>query len=519
MLSTKRNKFILLFLLFIVLLMSGIGLINTIKEEKKQYYLDVQNELLRTKYRTTHRYFKIMSQDIYTMYSQNTKLITLLQRAQTSKGKTLKSIRLQTYKLLKRNYKRLSNMGISQIHFHTKDNKSFLRMYAPEEFGDDLSNNKKTVLLANKTLQAQEGFEACRFMLGMRFVYPIFNDKKEHLGSVGITFSSAHILKSITDDFVYDAHILVSKDIANESIIQKEYLSNYKPTWETQEYYIESTTHKSINNQNLYKKIDTPALEKEIKEGIATKKPFSLAATYNYQNIILTFLPLPSATSIENIAYIVTYTESDYLSNIRIEREYLIILFTAILTLLFLFSIYIMLNQEKLKELALYDSLTKLPNRTLFMVEFQNEINRAQRYNTKVALMFLDLDGFKAVNDTYGHQVGDELLKQVSEILSTSIRKNDIAARLSGDEFTIILSDIRDETQVVMLAQKIIKELNKDIIINHKIISIGASIGISIYPTSALHIEELIKYADNMMYISKENGKNQATLYKKKENN
>jgi diguanylate cyclase (GGDEF)-like protein len=194
-------------------------------------------------------------------------------------------------------------------------------------------------------------------------------------------------------------------------------------------------------------------------------------------------------------------------------------MFISIATLLFLFSIYIILNREKLKELALYDALTKLPNRTLFMIEFQNEINRAQRYKTKVALLFIDLDGFKAVNDTYGHQVGDELLKIVSDTLSTLIRKSDIASRLSGDEFTVILTDIENEAQAISVAQKIIKELNKDIIINHKVISIGASIGISIYPTSALHEEELIKYADSMMYRSKENGKNQVTLYKGKEQN
>jgi len=517
MLSTKRNKFIVLSLVFIILLLSGIKLIDTIKQDKKQYYLDVQNELLHAKYHTVHRYFKIMSQDIYNMYMQNTRLMALLQRAQTSEGEDLKSIRVQTYKLLKRNYKRLGNMGISQVHFHTNDNKSFLRMYDPDHFGDTLSQNKRSVVLANKTLEPQEGFEACDYMIGIRFVYPIINDKKEHLGSVGITYSSAHILKSITDDFVYDTHILTSKKIAKGSIIQKEYLSNYKPTWETKEYYIESSTHKSINNQNLYIKIDTPKLENEIREGIQTAEPFSLAVIYNYQNIILTFLPMPNAEDIKNIAYIVTYTESDYLSNIKIEREYLILMFISILTLLFFFSVYVMLNREKLKELALYDYLTKLPNRTLFMIEFQNEINRAQRYDAKVALMFIDLDGFKAVNDTYGHQIGDELLKRVSEILNSFIRKSDIASRLSGDEFTIILSDIVDEKQVIDLANKIIKELNKDIIINHKIISIGASIGVSIYPTSALHIDELIKHADSMMYVSKENGKNRVTLYDKKE--
>jgi len=174
----------------------------------------------------------------------------------------------------------------------------------------------------------------------------------------------------------------------------------------------------------------------------------------------------------------------------------------------------VVISQHKLKELALYDNLTKLPNRTLFMIEFKNEINRVLRYKNRSALIFLDLDGFKAINDTYGHHMGDDLLIYIANILTSSLRKSDMVSRLGGDEFTIILGDIESDKEVINIAQNIINEINKDIIINHEIIHLGASIGISIYPNHSQNIETLIKYADRMMYTSKNNGKNRVTLYK-----
>jgi len=517
MLNNKKDKLILLTIIFSLLLFVGSLLIDKLITDKKEYYLTVQSEILHVKYKSVFRYLKIMSDDIHTMYTHNHELMDTLKKAKDSDEIGKRAAREKAYNLLKRNYKRLKHMGISQIHFHTPDNKSFLRMYKPTEFGDDLSKIEPSVVLANRTLQEQNAFEACKFMVGLRFVYPLITAEGEHLGSVEIGFSTAYILKNITDEFVYDAHILVSKNIAKNTIIEENYLINYQNSWESTEYYIESITHKRINDQLLYDKIATPELRYKIQQKIKEEKPFSIAIIYNYQNIILTFLPLKGVQNNRNAAYIVTYTESDYLSNIEIEHNYLKILFLTVFILLYFFSIYVILNREKLKNLALYDTLTKLPNRTLFNIEFQNELNRAFRYNYRVALMFIDLDGFKAINDTYGHQAGDELLKKVANILTSSIRKTDIASRLSGDEFTVILPDIKNIQEAEKVAQVIINELNKDIIVNHKVVHIGASIGISIYPDHARKTIDLVKYADNMMYKSKLNGKNQVTLYTKEE--
>jgi len=512
----KINKFFIISIVFVVLGVIGYFTINSYIASREAYYLGMQNKLLKAKYDTTYKYFKIMTNDIYKMYSQNEKLINLFSKANINIADTNKEneIRKQLYNSIKRNYKRLNRMGISQVNFYLKNNIVFLRMNNPAFFGDDVSGVKPSVFLANKTQKSQEGFEACDFMVGLRFVYPAYNYKHEHIGSIEISYSSKQLLKNITDNFIFDSHILISKSLAKGTIVQKE-SNNYKESWEASGYYIEEYTHKKLGDENFYAKLNNKNLRSQIASCIKTKKSFSLNVEYNYKNIILTFLPLVDAKGVKNISYIVTYTESDYLSNLKIEKDYIKALFFTIISLLYLFTLYVVSNQEKLKSLALYDSLTKLPNRTLFMIELKQELNRAYRHKEKMALMFLDLDGFKNINDTYGHQMGDELLAYVSKLITSNLRKSDLMARLGGDEFTVILGDIADEKSVVEIAQHFIDELNKDIVINQKVLHIGVSIGIAIYPQDAKDPETLIKYADAMMYESKNKGKNQVTLYRK----
>ncbi len=512
--ATKKFKFLIASVVFLIFNMIGYFTINAYTSSKKAYYLKVQSELLQAKYDTTYKYFKIMANDIYEMYMQNKSVVNLFATATHLPPAQQDKIRQEIYNSLKKNYKRLNHMGVSQIQFFLPNNISFLRMQEPQHYGDDVTKTKPSVALVNKTHKPYEGLEASTNIIGLRFVFPVFDSQKNFIGSIDITYSTKQLLQNLTDDFVYDSHILISKSIAKNTIIEKEFGINYQNTWESNEYYIEENTHKKIGDKNFYNKLDTTNIAKQIAPSIKSKKTFALAVKYNYQNIILTFLAVSDAKGVKNISYIVTYTESDYLSNIEMERNYIKALFFAILSLLYLFSLYAISSQEKLKALALYDNLTKLPNRTLFMIEFNNEINRALRYNNSVALMFLDLDGFKAVNDTYGHHIGDKLLLHIAQVITSSLRKSDLVARLGGDEFTIIITDIKSHDSAVEIAQNIINEINKDIIIDHEVIHVGASIGISIFPEHSTNAETLIKQADNMMYESKNNGKNQVTIYK-----
>lgn len=163
--------------------------------------------------------------------------------------------------------------------------------------------------------------------------------------------------------------------------------------------------------------------------------------------------------------------------------------------------------EEKLQQLAYYDPLTGLPNRALFYDRLEHELVIARRNQQCFALLFLDLDRFKDVNDTLGHTVGDELLVQVSAKLKNCLRESDTVVRLGGDEFTILLARLEGENYIGSVADKIIRSLSEKFVVKDYEVHIGASIGVAVYPNDGENIDELVRNADTAMYRAKESGR------------
>lgn len=188
--------------------------------------------------------------------------------------------------------------------------------------------------------------------------------------------------------------------------------------------------------------------------------------------------------------------------------------------------------EEALKK-AYYDVLTKLPNRFLFNDRLERAVLESQRYNRSFALIFIDLDNFKQVNDSLGHHIGDMLLQEVSNRLLESLRDSDSIARnistkdtakslntstvvrMGGDEFTIILNSLRDMFEASTIVERILVELNKPFWFNNQEVKISASIGISLYPSHNSEAEDLLIKADQAMYYIKRNGGNGFSFYNK----
>jgi diguanylate cyclase (GGDEF)-like protein/PAS domain S-box-containing protein len=161
------------------------------------------------------------------------------------------------------------------------------------------------------------------------------------------------------------------------------------------------------------------------------------------------------------------------------------------------------LAEERLNHLAHYDTLTGLPNRLLFHDRLNHALAQARRAQQLVVLLFLDLDGFKAVNDTLGHAVGDLLLKAVAQRLAGSVRTSDTVARLGGDEFTVVLHGLTGVQGAAIVAQKILRAIGQPFTLHGHEVSVTASIGITVYPLDSDTIEGLIKNADAAMYRAK----------------
>lgn len=170
-------------------------------------------------------------------------------------------------------------------------------------------------------------------------------------------------------------------------------------------------------------------------------------------------------------------------------------------------------SEEHLTYLAQYDHLTGLVNRTLFRDRLVQAMARCKRMQQPIGLMLLDLDRFKAVNDTFGHDMGDELLKAVSERLKTCVREVDTVARMGGDEFTIILEGASSEQSILVVAKRITEFIATPFELKGHHISVGVSIGITTYPHDDYPADELLKHADTAMYRAKQQGGSAFHLY------
>ncbi len=171
-------------------------------------------------------------------------------------------------------------------------------------------------------------------------------------------------------------------------------------------------------------------------------------------------------------------------------------------------------QKEDLLQKAHYDELTKLPNRTLFNDRLSQAIAKANRYKKEVAILFIDLDGFKNINDTLGHKMGDSVLCEVSSRFQTIFRKTDTISRFGGDEFVCIMDPQESSEKAFILAQKLIDAVKEPMEIDNQSIVLTCSIGISIYPKDAKDATELLHHADSAMYKAKDNGKDNYMYYK-----
>jgi methyl-accepting chemotaxis protein len=169
--------------------------------------------------------------------------------------------------------------------------------------------------------------------------------------------------------------------------------------------------------------------------------------------------------------------------------------------------------QEHLSHIAKHDSLTGLPNRAFIMPFLKDKTDRDNIENKGFTVMFADLDGFKKVNDKYGHSFGDEILKQVSEILKHCLRDEDVIARIGGDEFLIAFPKKTSATDCQKIANKLIEQVGATYVVANEKINIGISIGSATFPDDGVDTRELLKRADEAMYAAKAKGKNRHVAY------
>ena len=258
--------------------------------------------------------------------------------------------------------------------------------------------------------------------------------------------------------------------------------------WAEGSHQFQLTTPKTLRNTNLMAFIDSDRCKKIDREEIHRH----LVAENAWQGEVW-------LTGPENVPFPNLLTVSP-VRNARGQIQQLILTFSDITARV--------QAEKQMFRLAHFDKLTGLPNRTALETHLEQAIEQARRQHHHFALMFLDLDKFKPVNDTMGHQAGDDLLRNVARRLKHSIRANDVVGRQGGDEFVIITGPLTNDADAQPIARKMIQVLNEPFHIQGQTVHIGASVGIALYPDNGQTAEQLLATADKAMYSVKTSGRN-----------
>lgn len=412
------------------------------------------------------------------------------------------------YKRLFPLYAELESLGFRQMHFHSPDNHSFLRMHRPEKFGDDLSGIRSSVEQVNETHKAVTGFEEGRIFNGYRFVYPV-EYEGEYIGSFELSISFKAVIDRIeflfpNDYIIYQ--VVFPREIVEEKVFEEE-LTNYFPWCISSDFFLD----KGINTECTLSEILSEGQVETLSSSFQTQKEGNGAFAEIFpkrgeEPLLLMSLPVKNFED-ETAAYFISMMPSENLLYLQKLYRFMYLVFGGITIALFCILLLLWRSNKRIFKIATFDTATGLYNRAITDEFLLKALNRKKRYGTDVSVILLDIDDFKRVNDVYGHNVGDLVLKEVSNAIIGSIRQSDITGRWGGDEVIIILPQTARE-HALLLAERI-----RDLISNLQLpemreTKINASFGVLQVPENMADIDEVLRRVDEKLYKAKKKGKN-----------
>jgi diguanylate cyclase (GGDEF)-like protein len=410
-------------------------------------------------------------------------------------------------------YTRLKIIGVRQLHIHLANNSSFLRLHKPSKHGDDLSQIRESVVYVNKTHQPIDTFEEGKMYNGFRFVYPI-SYNNHHIGSIEISFSAHSIIKSIIKKEQVLSNLFIKSEVVKkkvDTIDNPLYIFNKNNNMYMDKevvLLIEKNTNKSI--QKLEPRSDFCLSLAKIAD---TQKPSSLY--HSELRAIFTVIPLINKITKKTIGYITIRSKNGIFETFDRYALIFFLLGNVVLMVIFGYIYNITALNKKLKKahkkmqkMATVDNLTQLYNRHRLEEILIEHKQLHERYGASFAIIIADIDGFKQINDTYGHLVGDEVLKEFANVIKKSCRQTDVIGRWGGEEFIFVIPHATQDATIALA-----KHL-QDTIQKHQFTKIGqltASFGVALHKKEESG-EQCVNRADQAMYISKSEGKNRVTF-------
>lgn len=474
---------------------------------KAEMYRSSSLEALDTEVEITLQTYGHFADYAFAQMIDRPMVTAVMGEAVVANGEKRGVLRRQLYELLREDYGRICDSEFQQLHFHLPNGDSFLRFYSPETFGDNLFASRETIKIANTKVQPVRGFEAGRTFFGYRFVYPA-KHSGVHVGSAEIALSMDSFTEILGSLFPERDMFFILEHSVFDNMISTGRQTAMEPSFVSEEYLVDKINapdFKAFRGNTVGK----DNVERQIKEQASVKlssgKSFNFVINESGKDYLVQFLSIKNYAG-ENTGYLVDFRSDTTFEEISKSTKLDLVLVTA-LFLLFFGSTYIYAKAKvRLRANSITDSLTGILNRRRFGELAEREYLRAIRYIHPLSIIMVDIDHFKAVNDTYGHQCGDEVLKEIVARIDPSIRQQDIFGRWGGEEFLLLLPET-DVESAVRVAEKIRKTVSKAPF--QKTISITVSLGVTCLKPEDQHFEKLIGRVDDALYCAKAQGRNQ----------
>ncbi|RLA75922.1 MAG: hypothetical protein DRG78_20050 [Epsilonproteobacteria bacterium] len=517
----KKLTILLLTLLFLIIngIIYSMTTING--NERIKLVLNDNLQTLQTHYDILIETQKNTAQALYIATINSQEVLKILSDAKDATKDEQLLLREKLQKRLEPIYRVGKIKGVLQYQFVFPDNTSFLRMHKPSKFGDNLTDVRDDFRYVNKTLKPTRGFVQGRVAHGFRNTFPLFDKNNKHIGAMEISFSSDRFQLFLNEISHIHTHFLVNKKVFDVKFWKRDdSFLQYSQSAESPEYMISLGTELHSKDECITQSSKRFSLIRdEVTKNISKGEKFSLYMEHDSHADIVSFLPIKNLDKSKTLAWLVSYEESRFVQ-VTLRNIFIIRLVTLLFTLVLIYFIAQLIRSKtklansnvKLKDIALYDPLTGLRNRFYLERDIENVILHHKEHNAPYATLMFDIDWFKEVNDTYGHDIGDEVLKELSQILQSSVREEDKVYRAGGEEFVILLNRITYK-QTKNIAEKI-----RLLIQNHtfkvKNEEFSKTISAGLYHSSLIHVDDVktvLKLIDNALYESKTNGRNRVT--------